>query len=106
MPEHREVSVAAAGLMIDVGTLLDFARKGWIKIVEKNGIAYLAADQRYRAKYILHLRDQKHLSDEQIQLVLSAQRPPYSAAQVDRILRERQRNEPSGRNEPGTDERA
>jgi len=37
---------------------------------------FLAADQRYRARYILHLRNQKHLSDDQIELVLSIQRPP------------------------------
>ena len=87
MPGHQEVSIAAAGLHIGVETLVDFDRKGWIKTVEKNGMVYLTADQRYRAKYILHLRDKKHLGDEQIELVLSVQRPPYSAAQVDEILR-------------------
>ena len=92
-------SVAAAGLRISVETLVDFDRKGWIKTVEKNGRVYLTADQRYRAKYILHLRDKKHLGDEQIELVLSVQRPPYSAAQVDEILR---KHPPA----PGVEERA
>jgi hypothetical protein len=87
MPGYQEVSAAAAGLHIGVETLVDFDRKGWIKTVEKNGRVYLTADQRYRAKYILHLRDKKRLGDEQIELVLSVQRPPYSAAQVDEILR-------------------
>ena len=99
MPGYQEVSVAAAGLNISVETLSDFDRKGWIKTVEKNGRVYLTADQRYRAKYILHLRDRKHLSDEQIELVLSVQRPPYSIAQVDEILR---KHTPV----PGTGERA
>ena len=65
----------------------------------KNGMVYLAADQRYRAKYILPLREKKHLADEQIELVLSVQRPPYSMAQVDEILRKHAAA-------PGKDERA
>jgi hypothetical protein len=99
MPGYQEVSVAAAGLHVSVETLVDFDRKGWIKIVEKNGRVYLTADQRYRAKYILVLRDKKHLGDEQIELVLSVQRPPYSIAQVDEILR---KHAPA----PGVDELA
>ena len=113
----QQISLAAAGLLVTVETLLEFGRRGWIKTVEKNGRAYLPADQRYRAKYILHLRDQKHLSDDQIELVLSVQRPPYSAAQVDEILREHapapstalagepQRKKASVKAEPGTGER-
>ena len=113
----QQISLAAAGLSVSVETLLELGRKGWIKTVEKNGRVYLPADQRYRAKYILHLRDQKHLSDNQIELVLSVQRPPYSAAQVDEILREHapppitgpaeepKRKKTSGKPQPGTDER-
>jgi hypothetical protein len=74
--------------MTDETTLIDFERRGWIKTEEKNGAVFIAADQRYRAKYILLLRNKKHLSDQQIDLVLSVQRPPFSAVEVDRILRE------------------
>ncbi len=88
MPGYQPISQAATGLLTKIETLTDFDRRGWIKTVGKDGIVYLAADQRYRAKFILHLREKKHLSDEQIDLVLSVQRPPYSAAQVDEILRE------------------
>ena len=114
----QQISLAAAGLLVNVETLLDFGRKGWIKTVEKNGMVYLTGDQRYRAKYILHLRNQRHLSDDQIELVLSVQRPPYSAAQVDEILRENapapsaggtgepKRKKTSGNIQAGTDERA
>jgi hypothetical protein len=113
----QQISLAAAGLSVNVETLLEFDRRGWINTVEKNGRVYLPADQRYRAKYILHLRNQKHLSDEQIELVLSVQRPPYSAAQVDEILREHapapstgpaaepKRKKTSGAVQPGTGER-
>jgi len=86
MPGYQPISVIAASLPTEEDTLLDFQRKGWIETVEKNGRVFLATDQRYRAKYILYLRTTKHLSDGQIQLVLSIQRPPYSAAQVDEIL--------------------
>jgi len=113
----QQISLAAAGLSVDVETLLDFDRRGWIKTVEKNGRVYLPADQRYRAKYILHLRNQKQLNDNQIELVLSVQRPPYSAAQVDEILREHapapssspaeesKRKKTSGKTQPGIGER-
>ena len=82
------MSVAAAGVATDVATLAELARKGWITTVEKNGTIFLAADQRYKAKYVIFLRNKKQLSDEQIELVLSIQEPPYSAAKVDEILAE------------------
>ena len=88
MPEYQPIATAAAGLKTEQETLLDFHRKGWIAAVERNDMMYLASDQRYRAKYILHLYKSKHLSDEQIELVLSIQQPPYSAAQVDELLKD------------------
>ncbi|PYT11386.1 MAG: hypothetical protein DMG59_26545 [Acidobacteria bacterium] len=88
MPNYQPIAVIAARLQIDTEMLLDFHRKGWIQAVTKNGAVFLSADQHYRAKYILHLSQTKHLSDEQIQLVLSIQRPPYSAAEVDEILKQ------------------
>ncbi|MCL5745087.1 MAG: hypothetical protein M1541_14370 [Acidobacteria bacterium] len=88
MPGFQQLSGAATGLQTELATLQEFDRRGWIKTVEKNGLVYIAANQRYRAKYILHLRNKKHLSDKQIDLVLSIQQPPYSTAEVDRILRE------------------
>jgi hypothetical protein len=118
VPGYQPISVTAAEVLTDIETLADFSRKGWIKTVEKNGVVYLAADQRYRAKFILHLRAKKHLSDDQIDLILSVQSPPYSAARVDEILREqapapgrtkaeRQRGSaPSGQKQRGTEELA
>ena len=88
MPGFQQLSWVATGLQTEVATLQDFDRRGWIKTVEKNGSVFIASDQRYRAKYILHLRNKKHLTDQQIELVLSVQRPPYSTAEVDKILRE------------------
>ena len=89
MPGYQQVSWAATGLLTDAATLLDFSNRGWIETVEKNGLTFIAADQRYRAKYILHLRRKKKLTDEQIEYVLSVQQPPYSAANVDEILKQR-----------------
>ena len=87
MPEYQPIATAAAGLQTEQETLLDFHRKGWIAAVKRNNMLFLASDQRYRAKYILHLSKSKHLSDEQIELVLSIQQPPYSSAQVDELLK-------------------
>ena len=88
MPGYQLISTAAASLQTDTETLLDFSRKGWIQTATRNAAIYLAADQRYRAKYILYLHGTKHLSDDQIQLVLSVQHPPYAASQVDEILKQ------------------
>ena len=87
MPGYEPISVIAAALLTDEETLLDFRRKGWIQAVERKNAVFLSSDQRYLAKYILYLIKTKHLSDEQVQLVLSVQRPPYSAAGVDQILK-------------------
>ena len=87
MPGYEPISVIAAGLRTDEATLLDLRRKGWIQTVERRDTVFLSSHQRYRAKYILHLLQTKHLTDDQIQLVLSIQRPPYSAAEVDQILK-------------------
>ena len=100
MPGYQSISDVAAGLQTELETLLDFHRKGWIEPVNRNNVMYLASDQRYRAKYILHLYKAKHLTDEQIQLVLSIQRPPYSAAQVDEILKSHA-TAPSSKNADG-----
>ena len=83
----ESISVVAAGLHTEQETLLHFHRKGWIEAVKRHDVMYFASDQRYRAKYILHLYKTKQLSEEQIEVVLSVQRPPYSAAQVDEILK-------------------
>ena len=88
MPGFQQLSWAATGLQTEVATLQEFGRRGWIKTVEKNGSTFIASDQRYRARFILHLRTKKHLSDKEIDLILSVQRPPYSMADVDRILQE------------------
>jgi hypothetical protein len=88
MPGFQQLSSAATGLETEVATLQDFGRRGWIKTVDKNGSTFIAADQRYRARFILHLRSKKQLSDGEIDVVLAEQRPPYSLADVDRILRE------------------
>lgn len=88
MPGYQLISVVAASLQTNTETLLDFSRKGWVRTATRNTNIYLSADQRYRAKYILYLHGTKHLSDDQIQLVLSVQRPPYAASQVDEILKQ------------------
>ena len=87
MPGYQTFPDVAAGLQTEQETLHDFHRKGWIAAVKRNDVLFLASDQRYRAKYILHLYKAKNLTEEQIELVLSIQQPPYSAAQVDEILK-------------------
>jgi len=83
---HQPLSTAARTLQTDEKTLLDFAQKSWIQPIEKHGMIFLDGQQRYKARYILHLRIRRKLSDEQITLVLSVQGPPYSLDEVDEIL--------------------
>jgi hypothetical protein len=86
MPSHQPLSVAARTLQTSETILLEFGRKSWIQVVERQGVAYVDAHQQYKARYILHLRNRRHLSDEQITFVLSEQRPPYSVKEVDQLL--------------------
>lgn len=86
MSAYQPISSVAANLETNEETLLEFQRNGWIQTVRRNDISFLAADQGYRAKYILYLSNVKHLNDDQIHLVLSIQRPPYCAAEVDEIV--------------------
>lgn len=96
MPGYQELSWAAKGLHVEVQTLEEFARNGWIRLVEKNGLTFIAADQQYRSRFILHLRNKMRLTDGQIGLVLSIQKPPYSAADVPRILTEHSAEDSAG----------
>jgi hypothetical protein len=83
---HQPLSNAARTLQTDEETLLDFGKKSWIQPIEKHGLIFLDGKQRYKARYILHLRNSRKLTDEQIGLVLSVQQPPYSVEEVDEIL--------------------
>jgi hypothetical protein len=87
VPGYQSITSVAAGLLTNEETLLDFHQKGWIQVVERSSKVFLSASERYRAKYILYLVQTKHLSDEQVELVMSEQRPPFSAAGVDKILK-------------------
>ncbi|MCW5983330.1 MAG: hypothetical protein KIT09_34885 [Bryobacteraceae bacterium] len=86
MPSHQPLSVVARTLQTDESTLLEFSRNSWIHIVERQSQLYLDAHQQYKARYILHLRNGRKLTDHQIGVVLGRQKPPYSAQQVDEIL--------------------
>lgn len=96
MPGYQAISLIAASLRTDEETLLDFRSKGWIEAVERGNTIYLSADQRYRASYILYLMQTKQLNEDQVRVVLSVQRPPYSAAEVDRILEQHDTDQKEG----------
>jgi len=87
MLDYQLISNAASTLLTEEETLLGFQRNGWITTVRRNDSVFLASDQTYRAKYILYLTNTRKLTDKQIGTVVDFQRPPYSAAQVDEILR-------------------
>lgn len=88
MPDYRLLSSAAGKLGTQEEVLRDFGEKGWLKITERHGTLLLGAREEYKAKYILHLRDERKLTDTEISLVLENQEPPYSSKDVDRILME------------------
>jgi hypothetical protein len=64
---------------------MDFEQRLWISCVRKNGASFLSSRDEYKAKFILHLRRLK-LSDVEIDKVLEAEQPPYSLAQIPKIL--------------------
>lgn len=86
MPCHQPLAAVARALQTDETTLREFGRNLWIQVIERKSVAYVDDHQQYKARYILHLRNGRKLTDEQISFILSEQRPPYSAKDVDGLL--------------------
>ena len=86
MKAYRTIATAAANVRSDEKTLLEFNRAGWIEIVTKNGVTFVSGQDEYRAKFILHLRQKLHLTDDEIGVILANEKPPYSLDQVPAIL--------------------
>ena len=89
MPDHRLLSSAAGQLGVQEDVVREFHANGWVKLIERHGALVISAKEQYKAKYVLHLRNERKLSDTEISLVLEHQTPPYSSKDVDRILAER-----------------
>jgi hypothetical protein len=68
------VTRAAETLGITSEKLWELRRYGWISIMEKNGMPYVAEHDVYRAKFILHLRHILRLNPIQISRVLLAEK--------------------------------
>jgi len=90
MPDYRLLSSAAGLLGTQEAVLCEFRDKGWLSVIERKGTTFLGAREQYKAKYILHLRDERGLTDDQITTVLANQTPPYSSKDVDKILQSAQ----------------
>jgi hypothetical protein len=83
---YQPLAVVAGHLGTVEQTLLDLEHAGWINVVSKDGKRFVSNQDEYRARFILHLRVKLKLTDEQIGIVLTNEKPPYSLAQVPAIL--------------------
>ena len=86
MKSYRLLDVAAKNAKTDVATLREFGRDGWIEVVSKDGSSYISAQDEYRSRFILHLRQKLRLTDQQIGIVLANAQAPYKVEQVSEIL--------------------
>ena len=86
MPDYRPLTVAAGNLQATENTLIDFTRAGWISVTIRHGCQFISGKDEYRARFILHLRQKLKLTDNEIGIVLSNEKPPYSLDQVPAIL--------------------
>ncbi len=86
MPDYRLLSIAARNLNATEDELIDFGRAGWIDVTVKDGCQFISGKDEYRARFILHLRQKLELTNEEIGIVLSNEKPPYSLDQVPSIL--------------------
>jgi hypothetical protein len=84
---YQSIPAVAQKLRIPEQLIEAFLVRGWITAVERNGVTFLPAHQQYLMKFIQHLREKIHLSDEQVSIVLRYEQPPYSLEQVEAILR-------------------
>lgn len=83
---YSPLSVAAATLKTTEDVLLDFDRAGWVSVVMKNGLPFISGHHTYRARFILHLSEKLRLTTEEITVVLSQEKPPYSLDKIPAIL--------------------
>jgi hypothetical protein len=87
MSTYSSIEQLACRLNVPRELLQQFVDLGWLSAVEKNGLTFLRADQEYKARFILHLRDRRALSNRQIHKILAVQEPPFSLDGVDVILK-------------------
>ncbi len=82
---HQSLPIVARQLNVSETDLLDLEQRNWISSVAKNGDTFLSGRDAFKARFIFHLR-RLHLTDEEIGQVLAVQAPPYSLAEIPRIL--------------------
>lgn len=85
MTTHQLISTVSVNLKATETELLQLENQQWIRTVEKNGSLYISGLDAYKARFILHLR-RLHVSDDEIAMVMDAFSPPYSLAEVRRLL--------------------
>ena len=86
MPSYQSLTVTAQQLKTTESVLMDMRRFDWISTVGKNGTTFLSMHQEYKVSFILHLRSQFHLTDEEIARVMDSQQAPYSLQKVASLL--------------------
>ena len=86
MRNYKPLAISAGNLHATEETLLEFNRVGWIELAVRNGCRFISGQDEYRARFILHLRQKLELTNKEIGIVLSNERPPYSLDQVPSIL--------------------
>jgi hypothetical protein len=85
MNTYQSLSAIAHNLKTSESELLDLERRSWIRRVAKNGSVFLSGRDAYKARFILHLR-RLQLTDDEIGRALDAKEPPYSLADVSKVL--------------------
>jgi hypothetical protein len=86
MPNYLSLVEVARRLGLSETVVQEMLNQGWLTAKKRNGISFLDGHQEYRARFILALRAEKTLNDQQISFVLAEQEPPFSFQQVDSIL--------------------
>jgi hypothetical protein len=85
MNTYQSLSAIAHNLKTSESELLDLERRSWIRRVAKNGSVFLSGRDAYKARFILHLR-RLQLTHDEIGRVHDAKEPPYSLADVPKVL--------------------
>jgi hypothetical protein len=85
MSTHQLIATVARNLKVSESNLLDLEQRRWICSVSRNGNIFLSGRDALKARFIFHLR-RLRLTDDEIELVLATQDPPYSLAQIPQIL--------------------
>jgi len=82
----QPIALVAARIETTQEELHELASRQWISTATVHGDEFISGKNEYKARFVLHLRHKLGLTNEEIEMVLDHQSPPFSLKEVGTIL--------------------